>query len=158
MSHQECFALFFKKWASTHALNEIVSFLSGRQMSVRVGSSWSSRRIINWGSPQGCILENALFCATIEHFRDEEYQRPYPPHRAALHNEKDSTIYAGGTILGDIIASEYSYLLFKLNGDSVDITVNAGPPTQRPEIGLIGQPMNFRQRIHISPVRTWQGN
>lgn len=67
MSHQACLKSFKKKGASQGTINLIASFLTSRQMSIKVGQSWSSKRPIRGGSPQGCVSANALFCATVEY-------------------------------------------------------------------------------------------
>ena len=52
------------------------------------------------------------------------------PDQAALHYENDSSIYADGTILGDMPTSKDSCLSFGLNGDSVDNADEEEPKDQ----------------------------
>ena len=74
MSHHHCLHSFRRKGASENTLRMIRSFLTGRTMQVKVGQQLSSRKRINGGSPQGSVLANALFCATLEGMQDGDLE------------------------------------------------------------------------------------
>ena len=74
MGHQACVQAFKRKGASSQTIGMIGAFLMGRRMTVKVGSSFSTERPINGGSPQGCVTANALFCATVEFLQDGQYE------------------------------------------------------------------------------------
>ena len=80
MQHQACLNALKRKRAS----NIIASFLSGRQMTIKVGQTYSRKQTINGGSPQGCVLANLLFCATIEDLQTADYKLPDAPLVRAL--------------------------------------------------------------------------
>ena len=72
MSYQEC--LLAVKWhgASTQVISLIACFLTGRTMSIKVGSSWSVPRPVNGGDPQGSILGVLLFNITTDELEDTQ--------------------------------------------------------------------------------------
>ena len=74
MAHQACLDSFKKKGASQQTFNVIGAFLTGRVMQVQLDSTISSTRPIFEGSPQGCVMANTLFCATIEGLQDNQYE------------------------------------------------------------------------------------
>ena len=72
MQFQECLKSFARHGASTKLIGIIATFLSGRTMSVRVGNSWSVKRRVNGGVPQGSILGVLLFNMTTDNLEDRE--------------------------------------------------------------------------------------
>ena len=70
LSFQHCLKSFAKKGSSTSVIRLLASFLSGRSMQVRVGSSWSRPRSITGGCPQGSILGVFLFNVTVDDLED----------------------------------------------------------------------------------------
>ena len=143
MSHQECINAFYRKGASNQTLNLIASFLSGRRMAVNINQKLSSQRVINGGSPQGCVSANALFCATIENLQDFDPAQDTDHYNEALllDSGEESSIYAGATILDDVPP-------FELNG------IDAGPisPMETPHSSPIAPPEEFTPRIFSSPT------
>ena len=127
----------------------IASFLVGRQLSIKVGQSWSSKRRINGGSPQGCISANALFCATIECLQEGDLENSqHTIYKAALFaNSEDSTMYVGDSILNDIPSCEDTgeCVPFALNRD------DAGPVDLWHDKG---EHWSFIPRIVSSPIRS----
>ena len=65
MSYLHCLKSLSKLGAGDGILAIIASFLTGRRMTVKVGSEWSEPRPVNGGCPQGSILGVFLFNATI---------------------------------------------------------------------------------------------
>ena len=75
MSHGACIEAFINKGASDHSVSMIAAFLRGRRMRIKVGTSYSSERVVKGGSPQGTLLGNLLFVITtdmLEHPREQE--------------------------------------------------------------------------------------
>ena len=66
MSHPTCIAELAKRGATSETLALVASFLSGRKMRMKVGSTLSDPRFVNGGSPQGTKIGNFLFTVTIE--------------------------------------------------------------------------------------------
>ena len=56
--------------ASSELVKIVAAFLTDRHMSVRVGGSWSSKRKVNGGVPQGSILGVLLFNLTTDNLED----------------------------------------------------------------------------------------
>ena len=78
MSFQHCLAAFKKKGASAPIIRLIATFLTGRTMTVRVGSTWSEPRQVHGGCPQGSILGVLLFNTTTDDLEDgcEDVEQP----------------------------------------------------------------------------------
>ena len=72
MKFQECLKSFARHGASTELIAIIATFLSNRVMTVRVGNSWSNKRPVNDGIPQGSILGVLLFNMTTDNLEDQE--------------------------------------------------------------------------------------
>ena len=70
MSFQHCLDAFKKKGASTPIIRLIATFLTNRQMAVKVGDSWSTLLPVNGGCPQGSILGVFLFNITTDNLED----------------------------------------------------------------------------------------
>ena len=66
MSFQHCLSALAKNRASTQVLQLVVTFLTNRKMTVKVGSIQSALRSVSGGCPQGSILGVFLFNATID--------------------------------------------------------------------------------------------
>ena len=82
MGYQECLKALARNGASTPVLELVATFLTDRQMMVKVGSVLSELRPVNGGCPQGSILGVFLFNATINDL--EEGCREVPDTRMAL--------------------------------------------------------------------------
>ena len=81
LSFQQCLAAYARKGASTQTIKLLATFLSNRTMAVRVGSSWSGKRGVTGGCPQGSILGVSLFNTTTDDLEDdflEEERREIP--------------------------------------------------------------------------------
>lgn len=70
VSHQACLAAFASKGASSQIIRLIGTFLTGRQMTVRVGNSFSDRLLVNGGCPQGSVLGVYLFNVCSDELED----------------------------------------------------------------------------------------
>ena len=70
LSFQHCLKAFALKGSSTPVLRLLASFLTGRNMKVRVGSEWSTPRTVTGGCPQGSILGVFLFNVTVDDLED----------------------------------------------------------------------------------------
>ena len=75
MDHRECLFALSELGASETTTDWVASFLYGRNMTVRIKSSYSAPRPVPGGSPQGSILGNLLFCATTNKFADIDVER-----------------------------------------------------------------------------------
>ena len=71
LSFQQCLAAFKKKGASTTIMRLIATFLTNRQMTVRVGDCWSGLLPVNGGCPQGSKLGVFLFNVTTDDLEDD---------------------------------------------------------------------------------------
>ena len=85
MGYQECLKALARNGASTQVLELVATFLTDRQMAVKVGSIMSEPRPVNGGCPQGSILGVFLFNATIDDL--EEGCNEIPDTRMALRRE-----------------------------------------------------------------------
>ena len=63
LDHSKCLAQLQLLGASTHSLQLVRSFLTGRSMGVKVGDRLGSRKTLSGGSSQGSILGPFLYCA-----------------------------------------------------------------------------------------------
>ena len=70
MSFQECLRSLARHGASNQVIGLIAAFLTGRTMSVRVGSAWSKKWPVFGGVPQGSILGVLLFNITTDNLED----------------------------------------------------------------------------------------
>ena len=68
MDHGSCLAALERLGADPGDIELVSAFLYNRTMQVKVGQSYSNRRSVPGGSPQGSILGNFLFCATTDVF------------------------------------------------------------------------------------------
>lgn len=68
MCHTACLEALSTLGADPGDIALVRAFLSGRTMSVKIDDSFSLRRSVPGGSPQGSILGNFLFCATTDMF------------------------------------------------------------------------------------------
>ena len=94
MSFQECLKAFAQHGASNQVIGLVAAFLSGRTMSVRVGSTWSTKRPVNGGVPQGSILGVLLFNITTDCLEDtptEHQITPTSPPAPHGYNRSQST-------------------------------------------------------------------
>ena len=66
LAHGPCLDMFAKKGASSQIISLLASFLTGRRMTVRIGSETSSLRHVNAGAPQGSVLGSFLFTVGID--------------------------------------------------------------------------------------------
>ena len=66
MDHSKCLLALEQLGGKKAYISLVNAFLSGRRMSVKVGESVSTPRLVSGGAPQGCILGGFLFCATID--------------------------------------------------------------------------------------------
>ena len=79
MCHHTCIDELAKRGASTESIALTASFLTGRQMRVKVGSSRSPPRFVRGGSPQGTKVGNYLFTITIESIEEMNNQLVVSP-------------------------------------------------------------------------------
>ena len=79
LSYQHCLRAFALHGASTDVIRLLATFLTNRQMSVRVGSTWSEDWPVMGGCPQGSILRVFLFNITIDDLKDKEEVNKDPP-------------------------------------------------------------------------------
>lgn len=70
LSFQHCLKAFKAKGASSPIIKLIATFLTNRQMAVRVGDSWSEFLPVTGGCPQGSILGVFLFNVTTDDLED----------------------------------------------------------------------------------------
>ena len=70
MDHNICLDSLSKLGAKKEDVELVCAFLNNRTMSVKVGTSFSDRKPVTGGSPQGSILGNFLFCASTDEFTD----------------------------------------------------------------------------------------
>ena len=66
MGYQECLAALARNGASTPVLELVATFLTDREMMVKMGAVLSRPKRVNSGCPQGSILGVFLFNATID--------------------------------------------------------------------------------------------
>ena len=66
LNHEKCLLQLSRLGASEPSLALVRSFLTGRQMRVRVGQLLSTGKALNGGSPQGSILGCYLYCAATQ--------------------------------------------------------------------------------------------
>ena len=72
MEYQECLKSLARHGASSQIIRLIATFLSGKNMSVRVGQQWSNKLPVFGGVPQGSILGVLLFNVTTDNLEDRE--------------------------------------------------------------------------------------
>ena len=72
MEYQERLKSIARHGASSEIIKLIATFLSGRNMSVRVGQQWSEKLPVFGGVPQGSILGVLLFNVTTDNLEDKE--------------------------------------------------------------------------------------
>ena len=70
LEHQQCLRAFERKGAPSEIIRLLGSFLSGRQMTVRVGEARSRLLPVNAGAPQGSVLGCYLFNIGIDDLED----------------------------------------------------------------------------------------
>ena len=68
--HHQCLAAARKMGADEATVAMLRAFLTGRTMSVRVNSTFSTPKLVCGGSPQGSILGNYLFCMITNQLND----------------------------------------------------------------------------------------
>ena len=71
MSFQECLKSFARHGASNQIIRLVAAFLSQRTMQVKVGNTWSRKRSVSGGVPQGSILGVLLFNITTDNLEDD---------------------------------------------------------------------------------------
>ena len=71
MSFQHCLLALQKKGASNGIIRLISTFLTNRTLTVRVGTTWSKKRDVCGGCPQGSILGVFLFNLTTDDLEDD---------------------------------------------------------------------------------------
>lgn len=89
VSFQHCLKAFAAKGASSNTIRLLATFLTNRQMAVRVGESWSKFLPVNGGCPQGSILGVFIFNTTTDDLEDpflREEDRRLPDLPSALHD------------------------------------------------------------------------
>ena len=79
MEHQSCLRQFRDHGASVESLRLIHTFLRGRKMSVKLGNSQSSPRLVPGGSPQGTLLGNFLFIIATDQLETPNNPSLSPP-------------------------------------------------------------------------------
>ena len=70
LSFQHCLKAFARKGASTQTIALLATFLSNREMTVKVAQTRSSPRLVLEGVPQGSILGVLLFNITTDNLED----------------------------------------------------------------------------------------
>ena len=70
LEHDACIEALSNHGASKLSIRIVHAFLKGRTMSARIGSTLSSKKAVNGGSPQGSILGNLLFIVTTDKLSD----------------------------------------------------------------------------------------
>ena len=85
LDHEKCLRTFSNKGASTQVLALLAAFLSGRRMTVRVGTECSQLRSVNAGAPQGSVLGCYLFNIGVDDLEDG--QGTPPPAQEEAHQE-----------------------------------------------------------------------
>ena len=66
LEHLACLRTFKKRGASTDIIQMLGAFLTGREMTVRVGTTWSTPKPVNAGAPQGSVLGCYLFNVGVD--------------------------------------------------------------------------------------------
>ena len=88
LSFQHCLRAFKDHGASDTVIRLLATFLTGRTMSVRVGSTWTDPRQITGGCPQGSILGVFLFNMTTDDLEEgSDYIKQHK--RVEVGNEED---------------------------------------------------------------------
>ena len=77
MEYQECLGSLVRHGNSDQLIRLIAMFLTDRYMLVRVGSFWSTERLVHGGVPQGSILGVLLFYVTTDNLSDKENATGY---------------------------------------------------------------------------------
>ena len=107
-----CLKALKAKGVSKELLNIVASFLSGRSMTVKVGSVNSQPKTVEGGVPQGSLLGVFLFNVTIDCF--EAFSRdiePYGPRPVDILGPIDEAAYPPeAEVLQPILARDYLHL------------------------------------------------
>ena len=102
MCHHECLRAISSLGASEGTTGLVHAFLYQRQMSVKIGDTFSDPRIVAGGSPQGSILGNYLFCATTESLlRDVDTNQPEQVSYEEMTTEGDLSFVEDGAGLAE---------------------------------------------------------
>ena len=70
VEHGPLLAAFAKKGAPTQLIALLATFLSNRQMTVKLGGSYSKKRPVNAGAPQGSVLGTYVFNIATDDLED----------------------------------------------------------------------------------------
>ena len=167
MDHQHCLNALQAKGATAGPLAMVNAFLCNRRMSVKIGETASAPRDVPGGSPQGSILANFLFCATVDSLSNtgeaiadspERRIQPIPPIGSEVatytplrqHRNPDVEQYVPGAgLLEQDEEMDESFRFFRLRRpyvlDSSDDESFVMPQAEINDI--LGAPERWEQRI-----------
>ena len=106
VSFQHCLRAFAKKGASTEVIALIATFLSDRTMTLKIGETWSDKRSVTGGCPQGSVLGVFLFNVSTDNLEDDFVQ--YEQVRLGLGTEQGQgpAMVQAGEAVGEGVRAE----------------------------------------------------